>query len=319
MSHTKKQLEKRRTGITATDLVALVGASPYGRTAHDVWRSKVLADEATVVESEAMSLGNELEPIVLRRLAARRNLHVLPVDPETLTMRHPKVAHHLATPDALLGPTRLHAPEAIAQVKVVGLRAAHEWADDTDGDGAELVPEHVLVQCAWEMYVSHHPVEHVGALIGTEVRAYRLELTPPVAQLVEVLVDAADRFWRDHVLANKPPAVDGSDGSARMLRGLFPRSSALVKRASDEVELLAAAYFDARAGVEEAERHLETQKQLLITACGEAGGIVGEGWRLKYELRAGYEVTPKPYKVEPRRAFDLRKTDASARRRGKAA
>ncbi|HZU84383.1 MAG TPA: YqaJ viral recombinase family protein, partial [Polyangiaceae bacterium] len=291
MSLTEKQLAMRRSGITATDVRALSGLDPYGRSPHDVWLDKMGMSSATS-ESEAMSLGNELEPIVLRRLAEKRGLHVLRVDPESLTMRHPRVAHHLATPDAWLAKTAVHDPEAIAQVKVVGLRTAHEWAEDTET--ADGIPEYVLIQCAWELYVSMQVVEHVGALIGTQVRAYRVELTPDIAHVIEALREVADRFWADHVLTKKPPAVDGSDGSARMLRKLFPSGGGPVVRAGDEVELLASKYFEAKRELEQHEGKIEQLKQLLITACGDAGGIVGEGWRLKYELRAAREVAPKP-------------------------
>lgn len=315
MSLTEKQLAVRRSGVTATDVVVLAGLSPYGRTAHDVWSDK-LGIAAPFVESEAMSLGTELEPIVLRRLATKVGLHIVPVDPESLTMRHPQVAHHLATPDALLAPTRVHDPVAIAQVKVVGIRAANDWADDEGG--SDGIPEHVLAQCAWEMYVSGHVVEHVGALVGTEVRPYRLELTPDLAHLVEALGEVADRFWTDHVVARKPPAVDGSEGSGRMLRGLFPRSSGATVRATPEVEQLAREYFEHKGELEKHEQALETVKQLLITACGEASELAGDGWRLKYTLREGYEVTPKPYLVPAGRRFDMRAVSSSGKK-GRAA
>lgn len=320
MGLTEKQLAMRRTGITATDVRVLAGLDPYGRTPHDVWRSKVLGDEA-MAETEAMSIGSELEPMVLRRLAKKVGLFVLPVDPELLTMRHAKVAHHLATPDALLAPTRLHDPEAIAQVKVVGLRAAAEWADADDApDG---VPDHVLTQCAWELYVSGHVVEHVGALLGTEVRAYRIELTPDVASLIEALREVADRFWRDHVVTNRPPAIDGSEGARRMLKALFPKVTVACVQADAQADQLVRDYFERKTAVAQAEQRLEETRQLLITACGSAEGIVGEGWRLLYKHREGYEVTPKPYTVPAGRHFDLRKVEpkgaARPRRSGREA
>jgi predicted phage-related endonuclease len=312
MGLTQHQLAMRRTGITATDVRVLSGLDPYGRTPHDVWRSKVLGDD-TVAESEAMSLGSELEPIVLRRLAEKRGLHILRMDPELLTIRHPKTAHHLATPDAFFASSAFHKPEAVGQVKVVGLRGAHEWADDQDGpDG---IPEHVLIQCAWELYVAGVVVEHVGALIGTEVRPYRIELTPDVAHLIEALQDAANRFWTDHVLTKRPPAIDGSAGAARMLRALFPQPRGPVTRATDEIEGVAAHYLASKRSLAELEQSIETDKQLLITACGDAAGIVGEGWRLKLELREAVEVVPKPYTKAAYRHFDLRRVEANARKR----
>jgi len=304
MSLTDKQIAFRRTGITATDMRVLAGVDPYGRTEHDVWASKVLGTD-DFTPTEATELGEELEPILVPRLAKKVGLHALRSDPQLLTRAHPDKPTHIATPDALLAPTRLHDPEALAQVKVCGLYAAGHWGHPKEGpDG---VPEHVLVQVAWEMHVYRLPVEFVGALIGTELRAYRLELTPDIARLIEALEETADRWWQDHVVRNRPPAIDGTEGSRRMLRGLFPKVIAGCIPADDQAEALAADYFARKAAVAEAEQALEATRQLLITACGSAEGILGEGWRLYLRERDGYTVQPSPYTVPAQRHFDLRR------------
>lgn len=308
MSLTEKQLAIRRTGITATDARVLAGEDPYGRTPHDVWRSKVLGEE-DFIETEAIELGNDLEPIVIPRVAKKVGYHVLRVDPELLTMRHRKVEHHVATPDALLARTAFHDAEATAQVKVCGLHAAGEWGKPEDG--ADGVPDHVLIQDAWEMHVSGHPVSFVGALIGTEVRVYRIELTPDIAELIEATIEVVDRFWRDHVVANRPPTIDGSEGSARMLKALFPRARRPTVRASEEAERAAAMFFEARDAEKRWKARKETAQQLLVAACGDAGGLTGDGWRLLYGKRAGYAV--QAHEVPEGRRLDIRKTKASKR------
>jgi predicted phage-related endonuclease len=308
VSLTERQLAIRKTGITATDVRVLSGLDPYGRTPHDVWRSKVLGEE-DFEETEAIELGMALEPIVIPRLAKKVGYHVLRLDPEKLTMCHPRVAHHIATPDALLARSAFHDPEATAQIKVCGLHTAGAWG--RVDEGADAVPDHVLVQVAWEQYVAMQPVSFVGALIGTEVRAYRVELTSDVAELVEVLRDVADRFWSDHVLTKRPPSIDGSEGSARMLKSMFPRAKGPMVRASEDAESAAAMYFAATVEVAAAKQRKETAQQLLIAACGEAEGIAGNGWRLRYAMRKPYHVDA--HDVAEGRRFDLRTTGAKAR------
>lgn len=329
MSLTEKQKAVRRTGVTATDMRVLAGVDPYGRTPHDVWSTKVLGVD-DFKETEATELGQELEPILVPRLARKVGLHALRVDPESLTMRHPQVAHHLATPDALFAPSAFHKAEAIGQVKVCGLRAAAAWGEPEDGPGA--VPDHVLVQCAWELYVSRHVVEHVGALCGTELRVYRLELSPDVAHLIEALCEVADRFWTDHVVARKPPPLDGTEGATRMLQSLYPVPRGPAVRASAELEAQIGRYFALQAESKAAEQVLKTAKQELISVCGDSEAILGEGWRLLYAMQKGY-VVKNEYEVPAMRKFDLRKVGeqkpgpgpaktapaAKARRNGKAA
>lgn len=316
MSLTDVQLAIRRTGLTAGDMRAIVAEDPYGRTAHDVWCSK-MGLEGAFVESEAMSIGNEFEAPVLRRLAEKRGLWVLRRDPQLLTMRHPEHAHHIATPDALLAETRLHDPCALGEAKVVGAHAMHEW-----GEGDDEIPDWTLVQVTWQMHVSRIPVCYVGALCGTMVRTYRVALD---TELEGVLVEECDRFHRDHIVTKRPPEVDGSAGSARMLKAMWPRQRDKydidVRKDSlgrhpeaDELERQARAYFEAEQRIKVAESDQELAKQRLLKLATDADSVVGDGWRLFYRHRtvAGYAVPGKEY-----RHFDLREIKAKAKTKAK--
>lgn len=311
MSLSPKQLEIRRTGVTATDVVVLSGLPYYGRTIHDVWRSKVLGDEV-LEETEAMSLGNELEPMVVRRLAAKCGLVVVPRPPDEMTVVHPTKPTHIATPDAFLARAVGRDLEALGQAKVVGAEAMRHWGPSND---TEKMPDAVFTQVAWEAHVTGLPVDYVGALVGAEVRTYAVRLED-VEDLVGELEDVADRFWRDHVITKKPPPVDGTAGAERMLRALHPEPTGPRRRAGPQTEAAARAYFEARAGEREVKKAIARAKQELMAFCAGAEGIVGDGWRLKANMRAGYEVGPKAgYTVAQRRRFDLRPVK-SGRKKG---
>jgi hypothetical protein len=310
MGLTEKQLAIRRTGVTATDVVVLAGLPYYGRTVHDVWRSKVLGDEV-LEETEAMSLGNELEPMIVRRLAAKRGLVVVPRASDAMTVVHATKPTHIATPDAFLArpalPVGVHSAttsiEALGQAKLIGAEAMRKWGPSED---VEQIPDPVLVQVAWELHVTGLPVDYVGALVGAEVRTYAVRLED-VEDLVGELEDVAERFMRDHVVTKKPPPVDGTAGAERMLRALHPEPTGPRRRAGPQTEAAARAYFSARAAELDARKAIARAKQELMSFCGGAAGIVGDGWRLKANMRAGYEVGPKSaYVVAPRRRFDCR-------------
>lgn len=302
MSLTAKQLEIRRGGITGTDIRVLAGLDPYGRTAHDVFMSKVFGVD-DFEETEAIELGMALEPIVIPRLARKVGLYALRIDPQKLTMVHPENDVHRATPDALLAKTAFDTPEATAQVKVCGLYTMGSWGKPEDG--AEGVPDHVLVQAIWEAHVARVPRCFIGALIGTEVRAYTVDVTTSdMLDLTGTLCGLADGFWLDHVLPKKPPEIDGSEGSGRMLRQLFPRSRGTEVLAGPEAEDLAREYFAARKSAKAWDAEVERVKQLLTAVCAENEVLTGDGWRLRRPARAGYHVPA--HDVAEGRGFDMR-------------
>jgi predicted phage-related endonuclease len=302
MSLTAKQLEIRKTGVTATDVVVLAGLSPYDRTPHDVWADK-MGIAPPFDETEATGLGLELEPIVLRRVAAKREFHLLKVNPEDLTRRHPDHPHHIATPDAIGATTAFHVPYALAQVKVVG---KHAWPLWEAAD--EEMPDYVFAQCCWELHVHAEAgfvVDYVGALCGTEVRHFEVQADGPgVQDTIGALVEVADQFHADHMLRKQPPPVDGSAGARRMLGALWPRNRGITLSATSDSETLAREYMRARTAEKDAVEAKELAAQGLIALVGDADGITGDGWRLRYELREPAEVAA--YTRKAFRAFDLR-------------
>ncbi|HVH52481.1 MAG TPA: YqaJ viral recombinase family protein [Gaiellaceae bacterium] len=302
----------RRTGITATDAVALAAAAAgdgsiraYGRTPHDVFTSKVLGVD-DFHETEATELGQELEPIVIARVARRKGVHALRVDPEKLTRRHPTIAHHIATPDALFAQTAVHEPHALGQVKVCGFHDAMHWGkDDT---GADSIPVSVLIQVTWEFHVSPEiHQEYVGVLVGTGVKTYTILRDPSIDDLEESLVDMVDQFWTDHVVPKKPPPPDGTPGARRMLGALFPAARAgSGLKSSPEAERFAESYFYHARIEKEASAQKEIAQQGLISILGDTETMVGDGWRLRYPNRAPVEVPA--YVRKGYRHFDLRAT-----------
>ena len=281
----------RATGITATDVVTLAGLNPYrGASAHTIWMSK-MGMEAPRQDGEPLQLGHALEPITLAFLARRRSLTLAPA----ATVVHPEAPTHIATPDAFV--EGAVAREGVAEVKAVGLHNAGMWGEE---DGT--VPDHVLAQCAWQMHVTGLPVAWVGALIGTEVRTYRVERD---GDLEAALVETADRFWRDHVQSKRPPTPDGSDGAAKMVRELVGRPRDGMVAASADAEGLAAAYFALDREKRLAEQRLEETRELLMLACGAHEGLKGDGWRLLFKMRD--EARVEAYTKKAYRHFDMRK------------
>ena len=313
---TTEQLAMRRTGLSATDMTVLTGTSPYaGRTPHDVYLAKV-TDTPPSEQTRAMALGNLIEPVALKLLADERRLVIRPGETE----RHPILSWVVATPDGsvLADDERV----AVAEAKAVGFRMVERWGDDGDPEG---VPDEVRVQVAWQMIAARVRRAHVVAILGTDVRFYDVDHDEDLAC---ALLEMGEQFWTRHVVARRPPDVDGTEGAARMIRGLFRRARTGIVPAPPGSEALIAEYSRAAAALKVAEAARDEAKTRLCAAIGDAEGIETEDAIATWKERAGApkykelakalgasEALIEQYRGDPTRVLDVR----SKRRKREAA
>lgn len=195
MSLTPEQLALRRTGITATDVPAILGLSPF-RTPLDVWLEK-LNKAPPVEETEDMQRGTFLEDGARRWYAHRTGAKV--AQPGTVV--HPRDSLVIATPDgiALLGGD-------VRGLEIKMPSSARDWGDaDTDA-----IPNYYLPQVAWQLAAMAEWTEAVDvfAVLEAKPRLYHVRRD---LELEGLLVDQMHRFWRDHVVTGKPPEVEARD------------------------------------------------------------------------------------------------------------
>jgi predicted phage-related endonuclease len=219
-------------------------------------------------------------------------------------VRHPILDYVLSTPD------RLTDDGGVMEVKYIGLRMAHRWLDE------DSPPDDVVAQATWHMIATRRQHCYVGGLCGTDFKPYRVELND---DLSAALLEIAERFWKDHVLAECPPMADGTPGSGDALRALFPRSIGTMLQAGPEAETLVQRYFAARERREQAELEEERAKQGLQGLIGDADGLVGRGFRVTWKTAAAGPIAwkaiaeslnPSPELVAAHRGPPSRRFDA---------
>jgi predicted phage-related endonuclease len=317
MSLTSDQLAMRRTGITASDAVILSGTVPFKKrkTVYDLWMDKCCPELVKPAEyTEAMELGHEAEPVIVRRVAKKRGLIV--VYPQT-TVRHASIEWAMATPDAkivgndevgdVVGNSNAVA-YGLIECKLVGVYVARHWGVvDEDNDESDGPPDYVYTQSVWQMFVTGLPYCIVAAMIGTEVRTYRIDFDKEAAEYASALVELGDRFRKDHVLTRRPPPIDGSESSRNMLAELFPKAGTAQVRADEEAEAAARSYFEGKRQEKAAKELQDNAKTALMAKIQGNYGVVGDGWRCNWVDVKGYHVDAHAYDVEARRKFDLRK------------
>lgn len=261
MSLTAEQKQLRRTGIGSSDIAAIVGLSPFA-TAYDVYLSKV--EGIDLEETFAMELGSLLEPAVLSLYERRAKPTMLRRSPGTFI--HPKLPFVVDTPDAEAG----HADGLrMVEAKTARFADAEEWGEE----GTDAVPEHYVPQALWHIGMARARYCDstitrcdLPVLIRTdEFRIYRIEWNEV---LFGLLVEAAAKFWRDHVINGVPPSPEGSKRAAAFIKERFPRDNGSVTKATEEDLPLVNRAIAAHAAHEKAKAELEAAKFLLQKRMG---------------------------------------------------
>jgi putative phage-type endonuclease len=260
-----------RAGIGGTDIPAIVGIDKY-RGPLDVYARIVEGKETE--DKEAFLRGRLMEPVI-------------------------RELYQYRTGAALKGPRKIRdgwvranlddvairdGVERVAEFKSANIRVAHEW-----GDGDDDVPPSYLLQCQWYMHWARIPFCDLAVFLGgADLHVYELRAD---LDLQSMLIEAAERFWRDHVETKTPPPVDGSWSSSEWLRARFPVERGPVMVADTQDEEIARRLFAAREAKAAAEREEYAARNALIMRIGDAAGIEGQGWRVSYKQTKGKPST----------------------------
>lgn len=279
MTLTAQQLELRRTGIGSSDISAIVGLSPWASPI-DIWLSKS-GRGGGFTGSVATRIGSALEPLIAELYAERTGARLS--DPAQ-THVHPTDAWRLATPDRVA-----HFDIGSKVVECKNDMFGHgEWGDE----GTDQIPDHYMCQVQWQLDVLGLQDADVAALVGQKLKVFHIARDP---ELCEQLRAAAAAFWRDHVIADVQPPIDGSEGAKQYLARKHQSGNGLMVAASVVDDGLAIELADARLKLAAAEKHVDLLANQLRARIGDNDGIEGADWKCTW-----------------RRAKDGRKTDWQA-------
>lgn len=187
-------LNARRDGITATDLVAIMGQSKY-RTAFDVWADKTMppADD-DMSTNEAAFWGIKLEEPVAQAWAEKHGVKVRRVG----LVSHEDEPWMMASLDRLV--TGCPDGRCALEVKTRSLFVSEQWE--------RQLPEDVMTQVQWQLLVTGLDHIHVAALIGGQRMVEHVVHLDSENALR--LIDTARLVWRavkDATPPNMPPEL----------------------------------------------------------------------------------------------------------------
>lgn len=247
---------RRRDGITASEVAAILGLSRW-ESPWSLWhRKKGLLDEEP--DNDAMRWGRKLEALIADEFDERHPyLHVLRIG---LVSRD---GWKLATPDRGLWETTLGVSEH--PVGALECKTADSW-DEWGDDGTDVIPVYYRCQLLWQMHVLGVDCGFVAALSrGKDYREYVVTMDDDARADLQVMIQAAEEF-RASLAADEPPPLDAHTATTRALRTLHP---AVEDRDVVVPDHLAETYAEAKRTVELAKADLDGATNELLAAIGD--------------------------------------------------
>lgn len=281
---------RNNPGIGSTDISAILGLHP-NRTAYDVWCDKHGLLDAVVEETNnRMRAGKRLEKVIAEWYGDETGQEVTWLDQ---TVQHPTRQWQTGTPDAIV-----RKASTGVDAKNVAVDQSRKWGQP----GTAEVPDHIQIQCHWFLSLFDWARWDVALLLGgCDFRIYHIDRDE---DLEATLLEAAERFWTDHILNKTPPPIDGSASARRYLLQRFPKQEDVLRPATDEeIELVYRI------------RDLKKQESALCNECsalenrlkeliGNSEGILVDRSKITWKWQKGstYTVSREPTRVL--RGFD---------------
>jgi len=286
MPLTEEQRVIRRKGVTGSEIATIVGLNPY-RSVQEVWEEKMglLERDPELENNPNIERGVFLEPALIQWTGKRVGRAAVPNQKTYVSKHHDLI---IATPDGFLLDDHPYSeqafgtlqdydlatqPRRVIEVKAPSPRTYEDWADPEEvPDGA---PPYYLPQVAWEMAATDLQEAVVSALIGGQLRVYRLKRNQP---FIDALTKRAEAFW-GFVVKQEPPPVDFTRQLERdwMRKHLRNQPSDEMKEFlgpdSEQLEQHVQKFIELKAQAEQVEAELDQMKAVLQWSVGDAAGF----------------------------------------------
>ena len=220
-------LEYRKQGIGGSDAAVVCGISRY-KSPVELWMEKT--DQLPYQDAgEAAYWGTVLEEIVRTEFTKRTGVAVSKVKQ---ILQSEEYSFMLANLDGVC-----HHPDfgiCGFEAKTASAYKVGEWEDD--------IPDEYQLQIQHYMAVTGYKGFYIAVLIGGNT--FRWRFVERDEELIAMLIELERNFW-NHVQQMTPPALDGSDASAKFLADRFPDSTPTSQIDLPEMAALLLQQYDA--------------------------------------------------------------------------
>lgn len=210
-----RELELRKNKVGASESAAILGLSPYGDTATDIYHRKVSGVE--VKQTRVMLIGQIFEEVLLNyareELAMTIHKGVRRVDPAGIMQATPD-GHVVELEDGGLDEegkqiTTIHKQHILIEAKKVNYFAYSKDPSAWGDSWTDHIPMHYMVQVQHSLEVLTAAdgvswnIAYLVVCIGDDdFRIYQINRHPGLGKKIRQQVEA---FWRDHVEAGVEP------------------------------------------------------------------------------------------------------------------
>jgi putative phage-type endonuclease len=209
-------LEARRQGVTASEIAAILGLSPW-ESPFALYHRKT-GTLGRPPDNPAMRLGRMLEGYVCDEFAMRYPEFRLRGDGRML-YRHPARPWQMATPDRIVVEPGGSSQEPLAVLEAKTSASYDGWGDD----GGDVIPVYYRAQLLWQMDVLGVQTGFVAVLFlhSRALRVYEITLGAE-AEKDLVLMQVEAELFLSRVADRDPPDVDWRPVTRAALKTLHP-------------------------------------------------------------------------------------------------
>jgi len=224
---TPEWLAARRAGVTATDIVTILGLSRWDSVYSLFWRKMQQAPEPE--DNDRFRLGRYLEPYVVDRWLEEADHASIGIVAKGALMRHDQRPWQMATLDRCLMERSLSRFTGVLEVKT--------WADADKPSRQDGPPPQVRAQVLWQMDTMQVATGHVGVVFlpSGEFRSYVIahedekthdQLGPEGCHVCtdqRLMREAGEEFMKRLRLELPPPDPDASMATLAAVCARFTR------------------------------------------------------------------------------------------------
>jgi putative phage-type endonuclease len=279
-------LRARALGIGGSEASVLYGCNPW-QNELALWARKtgrIIDPPATIHTAPALYWGTALEKVVRQGYQDLTGRNV--TDGHTL-LQHPECPVLVANTDGTIIDVEGKDGPGVYEGKCASAFARRDWYAE---DSAPSIPLHYQVQVQHYLACTGYRWASLAVYFGGDRQPLAWFDIERHEGLISDLLERASRWWRDHVVADVPPAIDDSPTTEATLRAIRPLDTGAIVRLPDEfapvLDRLAAC--DTLAAQIEAER--QRCRNLVIATMGDAAyGQVydGRGFTFRAEGSGG--------------------------------
>jgi putative phage-type endonuclease len=255
-------LDRRRETITATDIGAIIGESPF-KDAYTLATEKLGLQTETFDEEtqQLLDIGHLMQPALLGIFTRLTGFPVRSDDRKwRLSDKYPWASASLDG----VAPIALQRPLHWQRVVEAKWTNSYQWKGDE-------IPGHVYAQVQWQLFVTGWDVANVVVMKHGEPVVVEM---PRDDLFIDDLLWHANRF-RDMLARGELPPPDGSEKTRQLIGRIHPRDDGTMLTRTLEWTELAREYAQAKEATKAAEEHEGSLGNTIRTLLGEASGVNG--------------------------------------------